>query len=75
MTTLASTLLKLADVECHNKESVDILTSVMKEVLEHDKKQQERLKKLQALEAAGVDNWEGYDVAMRQLYNDEEDDC
>lgn len=28
-----------------------------------------RLNKLDALEAAGVDNWEGYDDAMREVYN------
>jgi hypothetical protein len=28
-------------------------------------------KKLRALEAAGVDNWEGYDVAMTLLYEEE----
>jgi hypothetical protein len=28
--------------------------------------------KLAALEEAGVDNWEGYDIAMRQFYEDED---
>jgi hypothetical protein len=28
--------------------------------------------KLDALEAYGVDNWEGYGEAMQSLYNDEE---
>ena len=27
--------------------------------------------KLDALEAAGVDNWEGYDWAMEEFYNKE----
>jgi hypothetical protein len=31
-------------------------------------------RKLQALEAAGVDNWEGYSVAMRDFYGDEDED-
>lgn len=30
--------------------------------------------KLQALEAAGVDNWEGYDYAMEILNDEEETD-
>lgn len=29
-------------------------------------------KRLRALEAAGVDNWEGYDAAMRTLTEDKE---
>jgi len=29
--------------------------------------------KLQALEMAGVDNWEGYDFAMEILWSDEEE--
>ena len=33
-----------------------------------------RLAKLEALEAYGVDNWEGYDEAMRSLEADEEED-
>jgi hypothetical protein len=34
-----------------------------------------RIEKLDALEAAGVDNWEGYDEVMRELHaeDDEED--
>lgn len=30
--------------------------------------------KLQVLEAHGVDNWEGYDDAMSELFDDKEDD-
>lgn len=30
--------------------------------------------KLTALEGAGVDNWEGYDDAMRDFYAEDEDD-
>lgn len=30
--------------------------------------------KLQVLEAHGVDNWEGYDEAMSELFDAEEDD-
>ena len=33
-----------------------------------------RLAKLDALEAYGVDNWEGYDEAMRSLSAEDEDD-
>ncbi len=29
--------------------------------------------KLMALEAAGVDNWEGYSEALGELFDDEED--
>jgi hypothetical protein len=29
--------------------------------------------KLHALERAGVDNWEGYDQAMRKFYNDDDE--
>lgn len=37
-------------------------------------KAQERLKKLDALEAMGVDNWQGYDEAMRELYSEDDED-
>lgn len=30
--------------------------------------------KLQCLENAGVDNWDGYDWAMEEFYADEDDD-
>lgn len=33
-----------------------------------------RAQKLDALEAAGVDNWEGYSEAMKILYKDNEED-
>jgi hypothetical protein len=33
-----------------------------------------RNRKLEALEEAGVDNWEGYDEAMRSLHEEEEFD-
>lgn len=33
-----------------------------------------RLNKLDALETYGVDNWEGYDEAMRSLEEDEDDE-
>lgn len=32
----------------------------------------ERVRKLDRLEAAGVDNWSGYDTAMRPLWDEEE---
>lgn len=35
---------------------------------------QERIKKLDALETWGVDNWEGYDEAMRSPDPDEDDE-
>jgi hypothetical protein len=31
-------------------------------------------KKLNALECAGVDNWEGYSEAMREFYADEDEE-
>lgn len=34
----------------------------------------DRLNKLDALEAYGVDNWEGYDEAMRSLIEEEDDE-
>ena len=37
------------------------------ELLEHIKKADSRLEKLNALENAGVDNWSGYDFAMEEL--------
>lgn len=41
------------------------------------KREYERLllaeRKLDALKAEGVDNWEGYSIAMRQLHEDEDD--
>jgi hypothetical protein len=33
----------------------------------------EAVRVLRALNNAGVDNWEGYSFAMRELYGDEED--
>ena len=48
----------------------------MKEKVTITKKEYEELldsqKMLNALESAGVDNWEGYDFAM-ELYRDEEE--
>lgn len=37
-------------------------------------KAEDRLKKLDALEANGVDNWEGYDEAMRSIADEDEED-
>lgn len=41
------------------------------------KEEYEKLKqakaKLDALEAAGVDNWEGYDYAMESMYIEDEE--
>lgn len=37
------------------------------------KEAQRDLRKLDALEAFGVDNWEGYSEAMRSLEEDDED--
>jgi hypothetical protein len=34
---------------------------------------EERLAKLSALEAGGVDNWDGYDWAMESLHKENED--
>jgi hypothetical protein len=33
-----------------------------------------RINKLDALEAYGVDNWEGYDEAMRSIADEDEED-
>lgn len=33
-----------------------------------------KLKKLEALEEHGVDNWEGYGDAMRSLYSEEDEE-
>jgi hypothetical protein len=33
---------------------------------------EESERKLWALEAAGVDNWEGYDQAMQDVYSEDE---
>ena len=38
------------------------------------KKMQERLRKLDALEAGGVDNWEGYSYALNECSEEEEED-
>lgn len=35
---------------------------------------QRKLDELEALHAAGVDNWEGYDDAMSALYDEDEDE-
>lgn len=37
-------------------------------------KVQKRLALLDALEAGGVDNWEGYHESTRHLYGDEDDE-
>jgi hypothetical protein len=34
----------------------------------------EKARKLEALEVAGVDNWEGYDFAMEEFYKGFEDE-
>lgn len=33
-----------------------------------------RLRKLEALEAGGVDNWEWYDASLEEYYNEMEDE-
>lgn len=47
------------------------------EVISVSRKKYDRLmedsKKLQALEAAGVDNWDGYGFAMEEIWAEEED--
>lgn len=72
--TIASILMSLAEVDCVTKKDADILEDVIKQAVEYDKKRQARIDKLQALEAAGVDSWEGYDIAMRELYGEDEED-
>ena len=47
--------------------------SVLNQIAAPSKEVQHRLDKLQALENAGVDNWDGYDWAMEEL-TDEDDD-
>jgi len=75
--SITRTLLQLASLEFATEESAILAKQCIKEIVAHDKKQRERLKRLQALEAYGVDNWEGYDEAIRFLHdsNDNEDDC
>lgn len=72
--TIAKLLLPLAELEVATKEQVTTLEETIKAIIEYDKKLQERLNKLKMLEKHGVDNWEGYDVAMRELYGEEEDE-
>lgn len=72
--SIAKILIPAAALEFSNKESAELMEQIIKDLVEHDKKQQERLKKLQALESAGVDNWEGYEECMRELHRSEEED-
>lgn len=72
--TIAAILMDFASLEFATKEGADAATEIVERLVAYDKKQRERLKKLQALEAGGVDNWEGYDEVMRELHNAEEDD-
>lgn len=70
--SVAQILIGVAGLEFANQESATAMEEIVKELVAYDKKQQERLKKLTALERAGVDNWEGYDKAMRELHEEEE---
>jgi hypothetical protein len=58
-----------------NQAAADILNhaaAVITKLRDKNTKLISRLKKLHALEAAGVDNWEGYDYAMQELSEDDE---
>lgn len=47
-----------------NSEENDMALALRQKLCDHLEEQGERLEKLDALEAHGVDNWEGYDLAM-----------
>jgi hypothetical protein len=53
---------------------VDIAITTIEKLEKYKANAEPRLAKLDALEAAGVDNWEWYDEAMSTLTEDEDDE-
>ena len=53
---------------------VDIAITIIEKLEKYKANSEPRLAKLDALEAAGVDNWEWYDEAMSTLTEDEDDE-
>ena len=53
---------------------VDIAITIIEKLEKYKANAEPRLAKLDALEAAGVDNWEWYDEAMSTLTEDEDDE-
>ncbi len=56
-----------ADVDAHNAQFIEITRAEHERLIERDAF-------LSALQAAGVDNWEGYSEACRALGDEEDDD-
>ena len=53
---------------------LDITITIINELEKFKSIAEPRLAKLDALEVYGVDNWEGYDEAMRSVFSGDEDD-
>jgi hypothetical protein len=64
---LASTLVPDMEIDSENP------IGMMKKLEAFVNKLKKGQRKLRALEAAGVDNWEGYAEATRSLYEEEDD--
>lgn len=75
MSKLIEILNKWMDsIEGDEASILDITITTVNSLEKFKAEAEPRLAKLDALEAYGVDNWEGYDEAMRSLFYEDEDD-
>lgn len=75
MSKLIETLNKWMDsIEGDEAAILDITITTINRLEKFKADAQPRLRKLDALEASGVDNWEWYDEAMSSLAEDEDDE-
>ena len=75
MSKLIETLNKWMDsIEGDEAAILDITITTINKLEKFKANAEPRLAKLDALEAYGVDNWEGYDEAIRSLSTEDEDD-
>ena len=75
MSKLIEILNKWMDsIEGDEASILDITITTVNSLEKFKAKAEPRLAKLDALEAYGVDDWEGYAEAMRSLFYEDEDD-
>lgn len=65
---------RMDSIEGDEASILDITITTVNSLEKFKAEAEPRLAKLDALEAYGVDNWEGYDEAMRSLFCEDEDD-
>lgn len=53
--------------------TTNITVEEMEEIKDYLEQLEDDVNKLSYLEAYGVDNWPGYDIAMEEFYSDEEE--